>query len=86
MSFENVAQFRSVTNEYYIHEEFKNRLDSRNVCYYYLQCLLSSLLASKNLKIKLHKTVIVTDFLYWFKTWPLIREEMHRLRVTENRF
>jgi hypothetical protein len=46
---------------------------------------LSSHLISKNLKIKIYKTVILTDVLYGCKTWTLTLREEHRLRVSENR-
>jgi hypothetical protein len=40
---------------------------------------------SKNLKIKIHKTVILPVVLYGCETWPLTLREEHRLRVFENR-
>jgi hypothetical protein len=46
---------------------------------------LSSLLISKNLKIKIHKTVILPVVLYGCETWSLTLREEHRLRVFENR-
>jgi hypothetical protein len=46
---------------------------------------LSSHLISKNLKIKIYKTVILPVVLYGCKTWSLILGEEHRLRVFENR-
>jgi hypothetical protein len=46
---------------------------------------LSSLLISKNLKIKIYKTVIFPVVLYGCKTWSLSLREEHRLRVSENR-
>jgi hypothetical protein len=39
----------------------------------------------KNLKIKIHKTVILPVVLYGWKTWSLTLGEEHRLRVFENR-
>jgi len=39
----------------------------------------------KKLKIKIYKTVILSDVLYGCETWSLISEEEHRLRVFENR-
>jgi hypothetical protein len=46
---------------------------------------LSSHLLSKNLKIKIHKTVVLPVVLYGCKTWSLTLREEHRLRVSENR-
>jgi hypothetical protein len=46
---------------------------------------LSSRLLSKILKIKIYKTVILSDVLYGCETWSLTLREEHRLRVFENR-
>jgi hypothetical protein len=46
---------------------------------------LSSHLISKNLKIKIYKTVILLVMLYGCETWSLTLREEHRLRVFENR-
>jgi hypothetical protein len=46
---------------------------------------LSSHLVSKNLKIKIYKTVILPVVLYGCETWSLILGEEHRLGVSENR-
>jgi hypothetical protein len=59
----------------------KSRLD----CYYSVQNLLSSRLISKNLKIKIYKTVILPVVLYECETWSLTLGEEHRLRFFENR-
>jgi hypothetical protein len=45
---------------------------------------LSSRLTSKNLKIKIYKTVILPVVLYGCETWYLTLGEEHRLRVFEN--
>jgi hypothetical protein len=42
-------------------------------------------LLSKNLKIRLYKTIILPVVLYECETWSLILGEEHRLRVLENR-
>jgi hypothetical protein len=69
-----------------IHDEIKSRLNSGNACYYSAQNLLSSCFISKNLKIKIYKTLILPVVLYGCETWSLtLREEEHRLRVFENR-
>jgi hypothetical protein len=75
----------TLTNQNEIHDETKSRLNSGNACYYSVQNLLSSCLISKNLKIKIYRTVILPVVLYGCKTWSLTLGEEHRLRVFENR-
>jgi hypothetical protein len=88
-SFENMAQFRylgtTITKQSLIQEEFKRRLNSGNACYHSVQNLLSSRLLSKNIKIRIYKTIILPLVLYWCETWSLTLREKHRLRVFENR-
>ena len=50
-----------------------------------MQILLSSSLLSKNLKIKIHRIIILTVVLYWCETWSLTLREERRLRGFENR-
>jgi hypothetical protein len=56
-----VAQFRYlgmiITNQNLIQEEIKRRLNSGNACYQSVQNLLSSRLLSKNIKIRIYKTI-----------------------------
>jgi hypothetical protein len=40
---------------------------------------------SKNLKIRIYKTIILTVVLYGCETWSLTLREEHRLRVFESR-
>jgi hypothetical protein len=42
-------------------------------------------LLSKNTKIKIHRTIILSVVLYGCETWSLTLREEHRLRVFENR-
>ena len=49
-----------------------------------MQNLLSSRLLSKNLKIKIYRTIILTVVLYGCETWSLILREERKLRVFEN--
>jgi hypothetical protein len=63
----------------------QSRLNSGNACYYSVQNILSSRLISKNLKVKIYKTVILPVVLYGCKTWSLTLREEHRLSVFENR-
>jgi hypothetical protein len=46
---------------------------------------LRSHLLSKNVKIRIYKTIILPVALYGCETWTLILREEHRLRVFENR-
>jgi hypothetical protein len=83
-SFENVSQFKylgTVTNQHLIQEEIKRRLNSGKACYLSVQSLLSSLLLSKNLKIRIYKTIILPVVLYGCETWSLTLREELRLRV-----
>jgi hypothetical protein len=40
---------------------------------------------SRNLKVKIYKTIILLVILYGCETWSLTLREEHRLRVFENR-
>jgi hypothetical protein len=71
-SFENVAQFSYfgmiVINQNLIHEEIRSRSNSDTACHHSVQNLLSSHLLSKNVKIKIYKTIILPVGLYEFET------------------
>jgi len=47
--------------------------------------VLSSILLSKNVKIKIYRTIILPVGLYGCETWALTLREEHRLKVFENR-
>ena len=88
-SFERAEQFKylgtTLTNQNSIQEEIKSRMKSGNACYHVLQNLLSSSLLSKNIKIKIHRTIILPIVMYQCETWLLTFREERRLRVFENR-
>jgi hypothetical protein len=66
-------------------EEIKSILNLGTVCYHSVQNLLSSHLLSRNVKVKIYKTTILSVILYGCETWSLTLREEHRLRVFENR-
>jgi len=88
-SFERVEEFKYLgtilTNQNSIQAETKGRLNSGNACYHSVQNILSSSLLSKNLKIKIYRTLILPVVLYGCETWSLTLREERRLRVFENR-
>ena len=75
----------SLTSQNCIQEETKSRLRSGNTCYNLVQNLLSSSLLSKNLKIKMYRTLILYVVLYGCETLSLILREEYWVRVFENR-
>jgi len=72
-SFENEEEFKylgtTLTNQNYIQEEIKHRLRSGNACCHSVQNVLSSSLQSKNLKIKIYRTIILPVVFYGCETW-----------------
>ena len=75
----------TLTNQNSIQEENKSRLNSGNACYHSVQNILSSSLLSKNLKIKICRTIILPFVSYGCETWSLILREERRLRVFDER-
>jgi hypothetical protein len=88
-SFVRVEEFkylgRTLTNQNSIQEEITKRSKPRNAFYFSVQNLLSSNLLSKNLKIKIHKTIILSVDLYGCETWSLTLREERRLMLFENK-
>jgi len=84
-----VEEFKCVgttlKNQNSLQEEIKSRLKSGNACYHSVQNILSSSLLSKNLKIKIFRTIILPVVLCGCETWSLTLREECRLRVFENR-
>jgi hypothetical protein len=68
-----------------MHEEAERRLSSGNACYRSVKSPLSSRLLSRNVNVKIYKTIILPVVWYGCKTWSLTLSEEHRLRVFENR-
>ena len=73
----------TLTHQNSISEEIKSRLRSGNACYHSVQNLVSSRLLSKNLKIKIYRTIIL-PVVYGCETWSLTLRVERRLRVFEN--
>jgi len=77
-SFARVEEFKysylgtTLTNQNSFQVEIKSRLKSGNACYHSVQNLSSSSLLSKNLKIKIYKTIILPIVLYRRETWLLM--------------
>jgi hypothetical protein len=69
-----------------IQEEIKRRLNCGNVCHHSVQNLLSSHLLSKNVKVRIYKTIILPVVLYGCETWSLTVREEHKLRVVSRIF
>src|SRR5215469_4290219 len=75
----------TLTDQNSIQEEIKSRLKLGNACYHSVQNQLSSRVLSRNLKIKVYRTIILPVVLYWCETWSLTFREERRLSVFENR-
>jgi len=71
----------TLTNQNSIQEEIKGKFKSGN---HSVQNLLYSSLLSKNIEIKIHRTIIL-PVVYECETWSLTLREERRLRVFENR-
>jgi hypothetical protein len=57
---------------------FQREMEKRQVLYYVSRVL------SRNVKVKIYKTIILSFVLYGCETWSLTLREEHRLRVFEN--
>jgi sorting nexin-29 len=86
--FERVREFKyletTLSNPNSIQEGIKSTWNSMNACYIWGQNVFPSSLLSKNLKIKVHRTVILLVVLYGREKWLLTLREEYRLRVFEN--
>jgi hypothetical protein len=68
-----------------IQEEIMRRFNSGNAYYHSVQNILSSRPLPLNIKILIHKIIILPVVLYRSKTWSMTLREENRLRVFENR-
>jgi len=88
-TFDSVEEFRylgsTLTNQNSLQEEIKSRLKSRIAYYHSVQNLLSSSLLSKNLKIKVYRTINLPVVLCGCETWSLTMREKRMMMVFENR-
>ena len=89
-SSEMVEQFKhlrtTLPNQNSIPEEIKSRFSSGNASYHSVHSLLSSNLLTKNIKIKIYRTIILLVVLYGFETWSLTLREERRLWVLRIEF
>ena len=74
--------FKMITGGYYLIAY--TRITHKSCIYMYIYItyshkLLSSSLLSKNLKIKIYRTIILPVVLYGCETWSLTLREKHRL-------
>jgi hypothetical protein len=76
---------KSLTDQNRVNKEIKSSLNSGNACYHSDQGLLQSRLLSRNVKVKIYKTIILPLFLYGCETCSLTLREKHRMRVFENK-
>ena len=69
----------TLTNQNSIQDEVKSRLNLGNACYHSVLNRSSSSFLSKNLKIKIYRTIILPVVLYGCETWSLILKEERRV-------
>ena len=73
--FERVEQFTCLgaisMNQNSLQQEIKSRLKSGNTCNLLVQNLLSFSLLSKNIKLKIYRTIILTFVVFGCETWSL---------------
>jgi hypothetical protein len=88
-SFESVEQFKyleiTLTDQNSIQEEGRADGSPGMLCCHSVQNLLYSSWLSKNIRIQVYKTIILSLVFFGCGTWSLILREELRLRVLENR-
>jgi hypothetical protein len=63
----------------------EEEIEFSSACYHSVQNILFSRLLSKNIKIRIYKTIILPVVLYGCETWSVTLREEHRLRVLKKR-
>jgi hypothetical protein len=74
----------TLKNQIHIHKGIRSKLTLGNSCYHRVQNLFSPPFLSKNVKIKIYKTIILPLLFYEYETWSLKLRAEQRLRVFEN--
>ena len=73
-----------ITGNNEVGKEVKHRLNSGNACYYSVQGLLSFWILSRNIKLRIYKTIILPVVLYGYETWSLtLKEEKKIASISE---
>jgi hypothetical protein len=75
--------FRTLANRNLIEEEIKRKLSSGNAYYHSVQSLMSFPLLSKDVKIRIYKTVIFPMLLHGCANWYRALKEEYRVRMFE---
>jgi len=78
-----VQIFGSNVNKNFIREDIKNSLKSGNVCCHFLENLLFSSLLSKNIQIKVNRSIILSVVFCECETWSFTYREERSLRCSE---
>ena len=71
-----------LTYQNFVHEDINNRLNSGNVCCHSVENLIFSSFLSKNIQIKVSRTIILPVAFYECETWPLTYRVESRLRCS----
>ena len=74
----------TLTNQNSIQQEIKSILKSQGMLAV-IRCRMASSLLSKNIKIKIYRTIMLSVVLYGCETWSPTFMEEHSLRVFQNR-